>query len=196
MRIGDAAAAVGVTTRTLRYYEQRGLVTARRTSSGQREYAEEDVRRLRAVRELLESGLTIGDVRLLVDTLDELPDLPGVSPHRTDTGPTTCVFPQGVGPVSQPRVDTPTTCVVPQVAYRRLAELDDRIRRLTELRARLAAQLDAPFAALVGELVPDSTDHSAPEDRDRRGGTAGVCRQADISENRRSGMTADRALSR
>jgi MerR family copper efflux transcriptional regulator len=55
MRIGDAAAAVGVTTRTLRYYEQRGLVTARRTVSGQREYGAEDVRRLHAVRELLDS---------------------------------------------------------------------------------------------------------------------------------------------
>ncbi|MEK8171174.1 MerR family transcriptional regulator [Streptomyces sp. M19] len=38
MRIGDAAAAVGMTTRALRYYEQRGLLTARRTASGQRDY--------------------------------------------------------------------------------------------------------------------------------------------------------------
>jgi MerR family copper efflux transcriptional regulator len=129
MRIGDAAAAVGVTTRTLRYYEQRGLLKARRTSSGQREYDEEDVRRLRAVCELLGSGLTIGDVRLLVDILDALPERPPVPPPRADT------------------------CVVPQVAIRRLAELDARIRRLTELRDRLAGQLDERFSALVGELI-------------------------------------------
>ena len=129
MRIGDAAAAVGVTTRTLRYYEQRGLLTARRTSSGQREYEEEDVRRLRAVCELLDSGLTIGDVRLLVDILDALPERPPVPPPLADT------------------------CVVPQVAIRRLAELDAHIRRLTELRDRLAGQLDERFGALVGELI-------------------------------------------
>lgn len=129
MRIGDAAAAVGVTTRTLRYYEQRGLLTAQRTSSGQREYGAEDVRRLRAVRELLDSGLTIGDVRLLVDIIDALPEPPQVPPPVADT------------------------CVVPQVAIRRLAELDARIRRLTELRDRLAGQLDERFGALVGELI-------------------------------------------
>ncbi|MFF0013134.1 MerR family transcriptional regulator [Streptomyces sp. NPDC005374] len=133
MRIGDVAAAMGVTTRTLRYYEQRGLITARRTSSGQREYGEEDVRRLHAVRELLESGLTIGDVRLLIDILDAVPDRPKVPPARTGPGA--------------------ATCVVPQVAIRRLAELDARIRRLTELRDRLADRIDERIGALVGELI-------------------------------------------
>lgn len=133
MRIGDAAAAVGVTTRTLRYYEQRGLVTARRTASGQREYGVEDVRRLHAVRELLDSGLTIGDVRLLIDILDALPGRPEAAPVHT-------------GPY-------PDTCVVPQVAIRRLAELDARIHRLTELRDRLAERLDLRFGVLVGELI-------------------------------------------
>ncbi|MEV6508596.1 MerR family transcriptional regulator [Streptomyces sp. NPDC051642] len=133
MRIGDAAAAVGVTTRTLRYYEQRGLITARRTASGQREYDEEDVRRLHAVRELLDSGLTIGDVRLLIDILDALPGRPEVPPVHT-------------GPYAD-------TCVVPQVAIRRLAELDARIRGLTEVRDRLADRLDVRFGVLVGQLI-------------------------------------------
>lgn len=43
MRIGDAAAAAGMTPRALRYYEQQGLVTARRTPSGHRVYDAEDI---------------------------------------------------------------------------------------------------------------------------------------------------------
>lgn len=69
MRIGDAAAAAGMTPRALRYYEQQGLVTARRTPSGHRVYDEEDIRRLRAVRELRDAGLTVGDVRAFAHLL-------------------------------------------------------------------------------------------------------------------------------
>jgi DNA-binding transcriptional MerR regulator len=70
MRIGDAAAAVGLTPRALRYYEQRGLISVGRAPSGHREYGPRDLRRLRAVRDLLEIGLTIEDVRTLLGGLD------------------------------------------------------------------------------------------------------------------------------
>ncbi|WP_415852623.1 MerR family transcriptional regulator, partial [Streptomyces albus] len=50
MRIGDAAALVGVTPRALRYYEQRGLLRVRRNAVGHREYDEAELRRLRVVR--------------------------------------------------------------------------------------------------------------------------------------------------
>lgn len=36
MRIGELAARAGTTTRTLRYYESRGLLAARRTENGYR----------------------------------------------------------------------------------------------------------------------------------------------------------------
>ncbi|WP_327391907.1 MerR family transcriptional regulator [Streptomyces sp. NBC_01186] len=62
MRIGDAAAAVGVTPRALRYYEQRGLLTPQRAPSGHREYGSGELSRLRVVRGLLAAGLTIEDV--------------------------------------------------------------------------------------------------------------------------------------
>ncbi|MHB1988070.1 MAG: MerR family transcriptional regulator [Acidimicrobiales bacterium] len=51
--IGEAAELVGMTTRTLRYYEELGLVTSTRPSaSGQRRYGPAEVERLRHIREL------------------------------------------------------------------------------------------------------------------------------------------------
>ena len=44
MRIGELAARVGTSTRTLRYYESRGLLRARRAVNGYRDYDEDDLR--------------------------------------------------------------------------------------------------------------------------------------------------------
>ncbi|MEK2478385.1 MULTISPECIES: MerR family transcriptional regulator [Streptomyces] len=122
MRIGDAAVAAGLTPRALRYYEQQGLVTARRTPSGHREYDAEDVRRLRAVRELREAGLTVGDVRAFAHLLHALP-------------------PDGVPDLIGQEPGAERCAAVEVVARRRLAELDGHIARLSRLRERLAARL-------------------------------------------------------
>ena len=158
MRIGEAASALGTTTRALRYYEQRGLLSTVRSQSGQREFDDADLRRLRAVRELLESGLTISDVRLLLDIADDLPDYP-IPP--TDSEQAECPF--------------------PNVARQRLADLDERINRLTTVRSLLAAQLEARYATLVSELVADTPDDAvhAPtadtSDRITHQRTPGTC---------------------
>ncbi|AJT64729.1 MerR family transcriptional regulator [Streptomyces chattanoogensis] len=125
MRIGDAAAAAGLTPRAVRYYEQQGLVTSRRTPSGHREYDAEDIRRLRAVRELREAGLTVGDVRAFAHLLATMPagGVPEVIPK-------------------DPRSER--CAVAEEVARRRLADLDARIARLSQLRGRLAARLGEP----------------------------------------------------
>jgi DNA-binding transcriptional MerR regulator len=52
MSIGDAAEEAGVTTRTLRYYEQLGLLTASRSVGGARRYTEADVERVARIRRL------------------------------------------------------------------------------------------------------------------------------------------------
>ncbi|WP_405621307.1 MerR family transcriptional regulator [Streptomyces sp. NBC_01508] len=136
MRIGDAAASAGLTPRALRYYEQEGLLRARRMSSGHREYGPEDVHRLRAVRRLLEAGLTISDVKAFVDVLD-------------------MVFPadgEAAGPGPDPgSYDRPGHCPVAEVTARRLAALDERIEGLDEVRSRLADALAHRF----GEVFPD-----------------------------------------
>ena len=53
MRIGDLAKRAGTTMRTIRYYEQRGLIEpARRTKGGFRLYQEEELRKLRLIKNL------------------------------------------------------------------------------------------------------------------------------------------------
>ena len=57
MRIGELARHTGVSERSLRYYEQQGLLAASRTPSGQREYAEQAVDRVIHIQELFAAGL-------------------------------------------------------------------------------------------------------------------------------------------
>ncbi|GAA2399248.1 MerR family transcriptional regulator [Streptomyces glaucosporus] len=63
MQIGELSERTGVSRRSIRYYEQKGLLRARRTGKGWREYDEDAVNRVLNVRELLRSGLTVEDIR-------------------------------------------------------------------------------------------------------------------------------------
>ncbi|WP_030245536.1 MerR family transcriptional regulator [Streptomyces sp. NRRL S-350] len=57
MRIGELARRTGVSERSLRYYEQQGLLVARRTQGGHREYPEAAVDRVVHIQELFAAGL-------------------------------------------------------------------------------------------------------------------------------------------
>lgn len=66
MRIGEIAAAAGVSTRSLRYYEEHGLLTSDRTASGQRVYTDDAVGRVRWIQGLFAAGLNSESVRQLL----------------------------------------------------------------------------------------------------------------------------------
>ncbi|QUQ65693.1 MerR family transcriptional regulator [Kutzneria sp. CA-103260] len=57
MRIGELARRTGVSERSLRYYEQQGLLTADRTAGGHRDYPERAVDRVIRIQELFAAGL-------------------------------------------------------------------------------------------------------------------------------------------
>src|ERR1700754_3564364 len=57
MRIGELARRTGVSERSLRYYEQQGLLTADRTPGGQRDYPERAVDRVVHIQQLFAAGL-------------------------------------------------------------------------------------------------------------------------------------------
>ncbi|MGE3660522.1 MAG: MerR family transcriptional regulator [Pseudonocardia sp.] len=81
MRSGRLAAAAGVKVQTLRYYERRGLLPEPpRTPGGYREYGEDAVARLRAVKAAQRLGFTLDEVAGLLDAgrrhpTPALPDL-------------------------------------------------------------------------------------------------------------------------
>jgi MerR family transcriptional regulator, repressor of the yfmOP operon len=73
MRIGEVAAAVGTTSRTIRYYEEIGLLggTGERASGKHRTYNEADVERLRdALRLKGLLGVSLDELRELLEAQD------------------------------------------------------------------------------------------------------------------------------
>lgn len=65
MKIGDVAARLGTTVRTLRFYEEQGLLTPQRSPGGTRRYGEEDVARFAAILQLAGRGITLAQIRAL-----------------------------------------------------------------------------------------------------------------------------------
>jgi DNA-binding transcriptional MerR regulator len=63
MRIGEAAQRAGVNVETLRYYERRGLLPEPdRGIGGHREYGEETVRFVSAVKQAQALGFSLGEI--------------------------------------------------------------------------------------------------------------------------------------
>ncbi|MFE3877119.1 MerR family transcriptional regulator [Kitasatospora sp. NPDC059146] len=117
MRIGELAERAGTTARALRYYEQLGLLPARRAGNGYRAYGEEDVRLLREIRMLQDFGFGLEETRPFVECLR----------------------------AGHPEGDS---CPASLEVYRRkLAELDECIARLRDVRVQVAGQFERAVRA-------------------------------------------------
>jgi DNA-binding transcriptional MerR regulator len=67
MQIGDVAQLSGLTVKTIRYYERRGLLEpAARSEAGYRVYGAEEVARLEFIKRAKLLGLTLEEIRELV----------------------------------------------------------------------------------------------------------------------------------
>jgi MerR family transcriptional regulator, repressor of the yfmOP operon len=85
-RIGEAAARAGVTTRTLRYYEELGLLApSRRTTGGARRYTDNDVEAVERIRDLQDvMGLDLDAIRRIVGTENRIRELREEYRERAD----------------------------------------------------------------------------------------------------------------
>ncbi|WP_306291318.1 MerR family transcriptional regulator [Kutzneria sp. CA-103260] len=65
--IGELARLTGLSVKAIRFYSDRGLVAAERTSAGHRRYGPDAVARLDLVRTLRELGLDLATIRRVLD---------------------------------------------------------------------------------------------------------------------------------
>jgi DNA-binding transcriptional MerR regulator len=70
VRIGELAERSGASVRALRYYEEQGLLSPQRTSSGQRIYDETAVDRVRLLRQLYAAGLSSSTIAAVLPCVD------------------------------------------------------------------------------------------------------------------------------
>ena len=69
---GDLARATGNTVRTIRFYEEEKLLTPAVVSDGgHRRYTEDDLERLRLITDLRELGLSLCEIRSILDLRNE-----------------------------------------------------------------------------------------------------------------------------
>jgi DNA-binding transcriptional MerR regulator len=116
MRIGELARRAGVSTRTLRHYEELGLVLPRRTSNGYRDYAGAELRAVAEIRSLADLGFTLEETRPFVECLRAGNSLGGSCPDSI------------------------------AVYRRKLGEVDGYLARLSQVREELRAQLARALA--------------------------------------------------
>ncbi len=75
MRVSELSAASGVTVPTIKYYLREGLLPeGERSAPTQAAYGDLHVQRLRVIRALLDSGVTIAETRRVLEALDTPPE--------------------------------------------------------------------------------------------------------------------------
>ncbi|MDX6241682.1 MAG: MerR family transcriptional regulator, redox-sensitive transcriptional activator SoxR [Kribbellaceae bacterium] len=79
LSIGETAGRSGVAASALRFYEDQGLITSRRTSGNQRQYLRSTLRRIAFVQAAQRVGLALSEIKA---ALDSLPD--DRTPTRAD----------------------------------------------------------------------------------------------------------------
>lgn len=70
MQIGELARRSGASERSLRHYEQRGLLTPARAGNGYRDYDEAAFDVVRTIRTLLDAGLTTRTIAQLLPCVE------------------------------------------------------------------------------------------------------------------------------
>ncbi|MET9357158.1 MerR family transcriptional regulator [Streptomyces sp. NPDC006617] len=71
MRIGELSARTGASRRSLRYYEEQGLLVSSRSPSAQRHYEDEHVQRVRLIQAFLAAGMASGTIAEMAPCMSE-----------------------------------------------------------------------------------------------------------------------------
>jgi DNA-binding transcriptional MerR regulator len=72
MQIGELSNRTGVTTKTIRYYEDIGVLPVPfRSANGYRDYEDSAVERLRFIRDAKATGLTLGEISSVLELREQ-----------------------------------------------------------------------------------------------------------------------------
>ncbi len=86
MRIGQLAAAAGVSVQTVRLYERRGLIAAPgRRESGYRDYPDHAVDEIRTILQLKALGFTLAEIRAALGTHSQDSELCRLTAEKVHT---------------------------------------------------------------------------------------------------------------
>lgn len=114
MQIGELSSLTGASPRSLRYYEEQGLIRSSRRDNGYRDYGEDALLVVRNVRTLLAAGLTMADITQIGE----------------------CLFTQDLS-------DTEVCDHVLQLYENRIATVEANLAATADTRARLNAELES-----------------------------------------------------
>ena len=64
--IGDISKALGVSSRTIRYYEELSLIVPKRSDGGYREYSDSEVEKLTTILRLKKLGMSLEEIKSLI----------------------------------------------------------------------------------------------------------------------------------
>ena len=118
MNVGEAAKLSGLPAKTIRYYEDIGLVRPLRSANGYRTFREQDLHKLAFLGRARALGFSIEDCRNLLQLYED---------------------------------ESRTSAEVKDIARGHLAEIEQKIADLTEMRQTLAHLVDA----CAGDHRPD-----------------------------------------
>lgn len=133
MRIGELSARTGASARSLRYWEQHGLLHTVRQPNGYRGYPESAVQRVRNIQAMLSVGFSVEEIRAFTDCLDDDMRSKPISPLAV------------------------------RLLEERLRQLDERICRMVNLRVRIQRQLDELRRRMAAEHQPFAGDEKHEE---------------------------------
>lgn len=168
-RIEHVAARTGLTKRTLRYYEEIGLLAPpTRTEGGYRLYSEQDIQHLELIKRLRDLlGFSLAEIREMAEAEEERQQLRVASQQETDPRTRLASLDRATA-LTQRQL----TLVEEKLAGLQdmrttlLARLERQAQRHAEWEARLAQQTTAaPEAAAEASRPPDTpVDAAGPAD--------------------------------
>ncbi len=125
--IDQVAAQTGFTKRTLRYYEEVGLLLPTdRTGGNYRRYSDEDIQRIEHIKKLRDLlGFSLADIRAMLEVDDERGMLKEANRHETDAA------------TKVARIDR-----ADELIHRQLQLIEQKIAGLEQMRSALETTIE------------------------------------------------------